>query len=148
MSSSHRLLPPTGSSVVSPAPTPLLRYPLLLLPKQQQNKAIKRIELKNGKHGYFGDIEVTTRKHTEFRRRFRRTPRSSDISDGILTNFRPNPKKLSRRNSVGHFRRNSDEIWFVGIFRRLFDDIPIKNITVVVVGSSSVYSDEFPTTFD
>ena len=89
----------------------------------------------------------TTRKHTEFRRRFRRTPRSSEICDGILTNFRPNPKKLSRRNSVGHFRRNSDEIWVVGIFRRLFDDILIKNVTVVVVGSSSVYSDEFPTTF-
>ncbi|KAF3524169.1 hypothetical protein F2Q69_00046338 [Brassica cretica] len=59
----------------------------------------------------------TTRKHIEFRRRFRRTPRSSDICDGILTNFRPNPKKLSRRNSVSHFRRNSDEIWFVGMHR-------------------------------
>ncbi|WZZ26871.1 hypothetical protein YC2023_010272 [Brassica napus] len=37
---------------------------------------------------------------------------SSDNCDGILTNFRPNPKKISRRNSVGHFRRNSDETWF------------------------------------
>ena len=96
-------------------------------------------------HIYFSHI--TTRKHTEFRRRFRRTPRSSEICDGILTNFRPNPKKLSRRNSVGHFRRNSDEIWFVGIFRRLFDDIPIKNVTVVVVGNLSEYTDELPTTF-
>ncbi|KAF3503738.1 hypothetical protein F2Q69_00040535 [Brassica cretica] len=90
---------------------------------------------------------TTTRKHAEFRRRFRRTSMSSDICDGLLTNFRPNPKKWSRRNSVSHFRRNSDETRVVGIFRRLFDDIPIKNVTVVVVGSSSVYSDEFPTTF-
>ena len=35
----------------------------------------------------------------------------------------------------------------VGIFRRLFDDIPIKYVTVVVVGNSSEYTDELPTTF-
>ncbi|WZZ49846.1 hypothetical protein YC2023_049953 [Brassica napus] len=34
----------------------------------------------------------TTRKHAEFRRRFRRTSVSSDICDGLPTNFRPNPK--------------------------------------------------------
>ncbi|KAF2533313.1 hypothetical protein F2Q70_00031196 [Brassica cretica] len=36
--------------------------------------------------------ESTTRKHAEFRRRFRRTSMSSDICDGLPTNFRPKPK--------------------------------------------------------
>ncbi|KAF3551640.1 hypothetical protein DY000_02002010 [Brassica cretica] len=68
-------------------------------------------------------VQFTTRKHAEFRRRFRRTSMSSDICDGLPTNFRPNPK-----------------IEVVGIPSAISDGIPTKQ-------GSSENSDDFSTTF-
>ena len=68
------------------------------------------------------------------------TPNSDGGSDGHQCG----------RTFVTDYRPISDEnqkFEVVGIFRRLFDDIPIKNVTVVVVGNSSEYTDELPTIF-
>ena len=81
------------------------------------------------------------------------TPNSDGGSDRhqcrrtFVTDYRPISDEIQKFDVVGIPSAISDETWVVGIFRRLFDDIPIKNVTVVVVGSSSVYSDKFPTTF-
>ena len=88
------------------------------------------------------NLYYTTRKHAEFRWRFRWTSMSSDVCDGFPTNFRRKPKIWSRRNSVGHFRRNSEETWLVGIFRR---NMARRNF--LTKHSSSEFSDEFSTTF-
>ena len=64
----------------------------------------------------------TTRKHAKFRRRFRRTTMSSDVCDGLPTNFRRKPIEV------------------VGISSAISDGISTKH-------GSSEFSDDFSTTF-
>uniref|UniRef100_A0A0D3AKF1 Uncharacterized protein n=1 Tax=Brassica oleracea var. oleracea TaxID=109376 RepID=A0A0D3AKF1_BRAOL len=72
--------------------------------------------------------------------------KSSEFRRPFPTEFRRNK---GRRNIPTTFRRHSDKKYnrcsrrkFVGIFRRISDDIPINS---KVVGIPSVFSDEFPT---
>ncbi|KAF3531818.1 hypothetical protein DY000_02038648 [Brassica cretica] len=72
--------------------------------------------------------------------------KSSEFRRPFPTEFRRN---MGRQNFPTTFRRHSDKKCnrcsrrkFVGIFRRISDDIPINS---KVVGIPSVFSDEFPT---